>query len=266
MYGWLLNRPTASTVTQHSVSFHSADAGSGRRLRRVPHLTTAFRTTIGRRYDANYDVAHLTEAPLLAVVADGMGDGEGSARAGRTAVDTFVELAGDGPTGIRAAVAAAQRRVGAIGREVGGLAGCTLTALVETPSGFWITQIGDSRVYRLRGTLLELLTVDHTSAWLGAVHGWYPFDSPQAAAARYQLTRYIGHTGEPEPDVLHVDPRPGDVFLLCTDGIAEQVRYQRVQQILTPRTDPGAMADQLVAAADEAGGRDNATAIVVVVS
>lgn len=230
----------------------------------MTRLTAAFRSTIGHRYDANYDVVHLAEAPLLAVVADGMGDGDGSARAGRTAVDTFAELAGEGPAGIRAAVAAAQRRVGAIGREIGDLAGCTLTALVETPSGFWITQIGDSRVYRLRGTLLELLTIDHTSAWLGAVHGWYPFDSPQAAAARYQLTRFVGHTGEPEPDVLHVDPRPGDVFLLCTDGIADQVSYQQIQRTLAPRADPATMADRLVAAADEAGGEDNATAIVVV--
>jgi len=231
----------------------------------VTSLTTATASTIGRRYDANYDVAHLTETPLRAVVADGMGDGPGSARAGRTAVDTFVELAGEGPAGIRAAVAEAQRRVGAIGRELGGLAGCTLTALVETPSGCWIAQVGDSRVYRLRGNLLELLTVDHTAAWLGAVHGWYAFDSPQAAAARYRLTRYIGHPDEPEPDVLHVAPRPGDVFLLCTDGIAEQVTYQRIQEILTPRTEPKAMADQLVAAADGAGGKDNATAIVAVV-
>lgn len=235
----------------------------------MTQLAAAAASEIGRRYDANYDVAHLDQSPLLAVVADGMGDGAGSARAGTTAVRTFVDRIPPGqagPTEIRDAVATAQRLVGDIGRELGGLAGCTLTALVESAAGCWIAQVGDSRVYRLRGELLELLTVDHTVAWLGAVHGWFAFDSPQASAARYRLTRYVGHPGEPEPDVLHVAPLPGDVFLLCTDGIAEQVPYQRIQEILTPRTDPAPMCRQLVDAANAAGGRDNATAIVVTVS
>ena len=60
------------------------------------------------------------------------------------------------------------------------LTGCTLTALVPDGAEAWIVQIGDSRAYRLRGDLLELLTVDHTAAWLGAVNGWYPFDSAEA--------------------------------------------------------------------------------------
>jgi serine/threonine protein phosphatase PrpC len=223
---------------------------------------------VGNRYRANFDVVHLDLDPLLAVVADGMGDGQGSALAGRTTVDIFVEriVAAQGKAGpdtIRDAVVAAQRRVGDIGRKIGGLAGCTLTALVSSADGFWIAQIGDSRVYRLRGDLLELLTVDHTMAWLGAVHGWYPFDSPQAAAARYHLTRYVGHPAQPEPDVLHIKPLPGDVFMLCSDGVAEQVPYHRILEILRQQSDPQAMVRELLAAADAAGGNDNASAIVV---
>ena len=147
---------------------------------------------VGRRYRANFDVVHLTEQPLPAVVADGMGDGEGSRMAGRTAVDLFVARIGAAadPDTLRAAVADAQREVGEFGRRIGGLAGCTLTALVASDSGHWLVQIGDSRAYRLRDGLLELLTVDHTMAWLGAVNGWYAFDSPEASAARYRLTRY----------------------------------------------------------------------------
>jgi PPM family protein phosphatase len=240
-------------------------------------LTVGAGSDIGRRYPANFDVLHV-EAPasgaasLLAVVADGMGAGEGSATAGRTAVGTFVEavrgLASPvDPAVLRGAVAEAQRRVRAAGDRLGELTGCTLTALVVEGGAGWIVQIGDSRAYRWRRGLLELLTVDHTQAWLGAVNGWYPADSPQAAAARYQLTRYMGHPDLPEPDVLNVALRPGDVLCLCSDGLAEQVPYRRLAAALEsaadPAGDPAAVAAGLLADALAAGGNDNATVVVV---
>lgn len=123
--------------------------------------------------------------------------------------------------------------------------------------------IGDSGAYRLRRGLLELLTVDHTAAWLGAVYGWFPADSPAARAARYQLTRYIGHPHSPDPDVLNVTLRPGDVYLLCTDGLAEEVSYQRLSEVLSDVPEPGAAVTELLAAALAAGGRDNASAAVI---
>lgn len=219
----------------------------------------------GNRYRANFDVVHLSVDPLIAVVADGMGDGAGSAMAGRTTVDIMVERLTEHAdmSAISDAVAAAQQRVGEFGRQTGDLAGCTLTVLAQTPNGFWLGQIGDSRLYRLRGGLLELLTVDHTMAWLGAVHGWYPFDSAEAAAARYRLTRYVGHSARPQPDVMHIDPQAGDVFLLCTDGVAEQVAYQRMLEILAQRRSPRSKVKDLLAQAQAAGGNDNATAVVV---
>ncbi|MEV0564358.1 protein phosphatase 2C domain-containing protein [Dactylosporangium sp. NPDC050588] len=229
-------------------------------------------TEIGRRYPANFDVLHTAELQrrpgLCAVVADGMGAGEGSRTAGRTAVDIFTTAVQEhrgpfAPPPLFAAVADAQRQVRAAGKSLRELTGCTLTALVADATGAWVTQIGDSRVYRLRGGLLELLTIDHTEAWLGAVHGWFPADSPQAEAARYQLHRFIGHPGLPEPDVLSVTMFPGDVYCLCTDGIAEQVPYQRMEATLSSGAPPDMMASALVAASLEAGGRDNATAVVV---
>ncbi|CAL9359615.1 Serine_threonine phosphatase stp [Actinosynnema sp. ALI-1.44] len=225
--------------------------------------TAASGTDTGRRYHANFDVAHLGTDPLLAVVADGMGDGPGSALAGRTAVDLVVShVAASGVAGLRPALAEAHRAVSDFGRSSGALAGCTLTALVESPDGLWLCQLGDSRAYRLRSGLLELLTVDHTMAWLGAVHGWWPHDSAQAHAARYQLTRYVGHPSHPDPDLLHIRPQPGDVYLLCTDGVAEQVPYHRMAEILTTSTPQNAV-NLLLAETTAAGGNDNATAIVV---
>ncbi|MEV6561713.1 PP2C family serine/threonine-protein phosphatase [Nocardia sp. NPDC051756] len=235
-----------------------------------PVIEVALGSDIGKRYSANFDVTYLRAQPLLAVVAvvaDGMGDGPGSTAAGRTAVDMFVDhvtrAATPGPDTFRAAVAAADARVNRIGQELRSLAGCTLTAMVATQQGYSIVQIGDSRVYRLRDGLLELLTTDHTMAWLGAVHGWYPFDSPQAASARYHLTRYVGRGGAPEPDVLSVTLRPGDRYLLCSDGVSEQVGYDDLRIFLGRDTPPHAIVADLLRACDRAGGNDNASVVVI---
>lgn len=235
-------------------------------------LTFAGGTEIGRRYRANFDVLHLGDDPPLAVVADGMGDSEGSAVASRTAVDVFAgAMRADGrPLGaatIRAGVSAAQQAVLAAGARLDSLTGCTLTALVPGTDGdAWIAQIGDSRAYRLRDGLLELLTTDHTAAWLGAVYGWYSADSPQAAAARYRLHRFLGHPGAPEADVLNVSLRPGDVLCVCTDGVAEQVSYERLGQVLGSGGRPGEMVAALLADTLAAGGRDNATLAITTIT
>jgi serine/threonine protein phosphatase PrpC len=230
-------------------------------------LDMAADTVVGNRYDANFDVVLVDPARRLAVVVDGMGGGRGSAVAGRTAVDVFAASAPApaGPAGLRAAVAEVQRRVLAAGRDLDELTGCTLTAFLGGGDGdeAWIVQIGDSRAYRLRGGVLELLTVDHTVAWLGAVYGWFPHDSAEARAARYRLMRFVGHPDAPEPDVLNVSLRPGDVYLLCTDGIADQVGYDRLAEVLGGPRDPAGRAADLVAESLRAGGDDNATVVVI---
>lgn len=242
-------------------------------------LEVAAGTRVGHRYRANFDVLHVDPKLPFVAVADGMGDGRGSTVAGDTTMETIVaavRAAGPdvGPDELRAAVAEAQTRVRAAGRELGELTGCTFTGLIAAPETYaegggpveayaWIVQLGDSRAYRLRDGLLELLTVDHTAAWLGAVYGWYPADSAQAAAARYQLTRYVGHPSAPEPDLLHVSLRPGDIYCVCTDGVAEQLDYQRLANRLGTAGSPGESVRGILADTLAAGGRDNATVAVL---
>jgi len=123
-------------------------------------------------------------------------------------------------------------------------------------------QLGDSRVYRLRDGLLELLTVDHTAAWLGVLNGWFTPESPEGRAARYRLTRYAGHPGAPEPDLLNAGLRPGDLFLLCTDGISDQVSYERLAEVLGAGTNVAAAVETLLGDSLLIGD-DNATAVLV---
>lgn len=234
-------------------------------------------TDVGLRYPANFDVLHTEVLPaasgqgLLVVVADGMGAGEGSAAAGRIAVKVFVtgvHAMGRpiGPEELRVPVDVAHRQVIAEGLRLNELAGCTLTALVTDGTAGWIVQIGDSRAYRLRDGLLEQLTVDHNMAWMGAVYGWFAPESPEARRARYQMTRFVGHPAMPEPDVLHLQLRPGDVYCLCTDGIADQVPYARLQEALESGRPPREIAAGLAADAQAAGGDDNSTVAVVSVA
>ena len=232
-------------------------------------LSVGAGTRVGNRYQANFDVLHVDADLPFVAVADGMGGGRGSALAGTKTMATVVAAVrrageGAGPAELRAAVAEAQRVVRTAGMRLGELTGCTLTGLLAGPTGQdgWIVQIGDSRAYRLRNGLLELLTVDHTAAWLGAIYGWYPADSPAAASARYQLTRFVGHPDEPEPDLLSVLLLPGDVYCLCTDGVAESLDYQRLRELLG-KDDPAEAARTVLADTLAAGGRDNATIVII---
>jgi serine/threonine protein phosphatase PrpC len=229
-------------------------------------ITVAAGTQTGNKYSENYDVL-LAEENLL-IVVDGMGSGDGSRFAGRTTMDVVSERLRTGQPDanlIRAAVAEAQRAViGGWGRP--GLAGCTLTALRVDGEQAWIAHIGDSRVYRWRNGLLEQLTIDHAEAWLGAVNGWWPADSRQAQVARYHLLRYMGHPDAPEPDVLNVALHPGDVIMLCTDGIGDEVPYHRLSDVLGSPAAPAEMVRTLLADAMDRGGNDNATLAILRVS
>ncbi|MEU8818565.1 protein phosphatase 2C domain-containing protein [Actinoplanes sp. NPDC048796] len=230
-------------------------------------LTAAAGSVVGNRYTENYDVLHLDPGDPLAVVADGMGDGPGSTVAGNTAVEVFVRSLREPalspePTALRDAVSQASEAVRRAGSNLPQLTGTTLTAFAAVDADGWIVQLGDSRAYRLRDGLLDLLTTDHTIAWVGVLHGWFAADSEEAAAARYRLTRYAGHPDAPEPDLLNVTLRPGDVYLLCTDGVSDQLTYERLTRVLAT-DDPAAAVATILDDTLTAGGADNATAAVI---
>ncbi|GGQ73486.1 PP2C family protein-serine/threonine phosphatase [Couchioplanes azureus] len=229
-------------------------------------LVAAAGSVVGTRYDKNYDIFYVDSPRLLAVVADGMGDGPASSTAGRTAVDTFVRHVGigNGPSTLRRAVAEVQGAVRAAGRGLPDLTGCTLTAFVGDSideDAAWLVQLGDSRAYRLRDGLLELLTADHTAAWLGVLNGQYTPQSAQGRSARRRLTRYAGHPQAPEPDVLNVSLRPGDRILLCTDGVSDTVGDQDIANALAGTSNPARAVETLLG--QSAGGDDNATAVLI---
>ena len=155
----------------------------------------------------------------------------------------------------------AHREVGR--RRRGELAnmGSTLAVLLLGETDAVVAHVGDSRVYRLRDGLLRQLTVDHSLLASIEAAG---VTEVRRRDFGHIITRAIGIDGSSEPDVVTVDVEPGDLFLLCTDGLTDELAPSELGRIL--REVPTAAAGPaLVDAALSAGSRDNVTALVVAI-
>lgn len=190
-------------------------------------------------------------------VADGMGGRPGGSQASSIAVAQL--LAADPVDGWMAILRRLNDTV-LQGCAAGGFpgAGSTLVALVVEQHHCVTLHVGDSRIYQLRGGQLEQLTTDHSLA------GFLP--SAEARCERVTSRALISFLGNPDHDQrldIGIPPaQPGDRFILCSDGVHTQLGESAIAS-LTDSSPCSAAAHDLVAAADAAGGNDNATAIVI---
>jgi protein phosphatase len=209
--------------------------------------------------------------PSLYVVADGMG-GHGSGDvASSLAIDAFTACARVPPLTADAVLAtlddANQAIVDATVRrgEADGM-GTTVTglALIETSGGshLMVFNVGDSRVYRLTAGHLDQITVDHSEAQELVVAGTLTRDEARVYPRRNIVTRALGSDPAPTPDHWLLPAIDGDRYLLCSDGLFNELPDDLIRQLLAAG-DPQHTATALVTAADDAGGHDNITAIVV---
>jgi PPM family protein phosphatase len=236
-------------------------------------------THAGRRRN-NEDAYALRPDLGLVAVADGMGGYEGGEVASRLVVESLVELFAriccdpdaTWPHAPRPSIEPLVDLVGVGLRRAhdavqaqrhGVLARMGSTAAVVAWSGPYLAigHVGDSRVYRLRRGGLEVLTVDHSVAEEARRAGMGD-DAVAAAGFRHMLTRAVGMPGDLGAEVVAERMRPGDVLMLCSDGVWEPLRAEEIEQALAqPCPDDAAQA--LVAAAYDAGSTDNLTAVVV---
>jgi serine/threonine protein phosphatase PrpC len=241
-------------------------------------IESAGLTHIGRR-PQNEDAYCVRPELGLYVVADGLGGQEGGEIASQCVVDAFTQfrerLARDAEATwphkvdprrspeenlLEACTALAQRAV--VSRRVGPLRemGSTVVALALGRHGAAVAHVGDSRLYRLRGGQLEALTRDHSVTEEMRAAGLEPPPRGQSAFGHI-ITRALG-TDRAEPSVQALELRPGDVYLLCSDGLYEPLGAEG----LTSRLSSGSsseVCEALVSGAYEAGGRDNITAVVL---
>lgn len=142
--------------------------------------------------------------------------------------------------------------------------GTTLSAMVLLKGKAVLSHVGDSRIYRHRGRELTRLTPDHTFVQEMIDEGEMTEDDVGTHPLRNMLTHALG-TEEPLKTVFSdvVPVKPGDIFLLCSDGLTNMVSDKAIIELLGNKADPRKIVDRLVEKAIENGGKDNVTVIVV---
>ncbi len=237
-----------------------------------------FALSIAGRRGNNEDAICAAPDLGLFVVADGMGGYEGGEIASaltidaihglvrRTAADADVTwpypidpqlTIGENELMVATRLAADQiaaRRVGPLSEM-----GSTVAAMLITREHAVIAHVGDSRVYRLRGGELTQLTIDHSLVAQLVASGMPP-EEAEKCPWRHVVTRALGTTSA-EPEVHREPARPGDAYLLCSDGLSEVLEPAEIAALLSLPAEQACRA--LVDAAYEAGSRDNISAIVV---
>lgn len=222
-------------------------------------------TDTGRHRVMNED-SLLTAGGLFAV-ADGMGGANAGEVASATALETIAAASPRDLDSLVSIVIEANRIVYEMALadpELRGM-GTTVVAVVAMDDGprLGIVNIGDSRAYLCRDGGLAQLSIDHSLVELLVRRGQL---TPAAAAVHPQrnvLLRSLGVDAEVGVDAWEFDAAPGDRVLLCSDGLFNEVTAEDIAYMLTTVTDPQAAAEALVVAANEAGGRDNITCVVL---
>jgi protein phosphatase len=128
----------------------------------------------------------------------------------------------------------------------------------------WIAHTGDSRLYRFRGGQLEQITRDHSFSQELLDAGMVTEEEARLLPAKNLVTRALGAAGEIEPEIQDVDVQPGDLIMLCSDGLTEMVGTYEIAGLLSiGEDDTHETARRLVDLANESGGRDNISVVLV---
>ena len=232
-------------------------------------LRSGSATDVGRVRTVNEDRA--LEGTTLFAVADGMGGHAGGEVASAIAIEALQTGFTRTPTtdGLVAAVQEANRAVWQAGVQDQALRGMGTTvvaaALVAMGEGdrLVLVNVGDSRAYRFHAGSLVQLSLDHSVAEELVARGELSEAEAAVHPHRHILTRALGVAPAVEVDVWDVVPVEGDRFLLCSDGLTNEVVPDLITSVLATISDPKAAAEKLVSLANESGGNDNITAVVL---
>lgn len=203
----------------------------------------------------------------LFALADGVGGHEKGEVASRTAIDAVLQGFREAPKGqplsslLQSLVRRANTRVLDAGMNSG--MATTLVACALRYDRVVIAHVGDSRCYLVRGKTAELLTRDHTIASEHARLGFLSSAEAAQSQARHILSRSLGTELSVSPDISEYQVVPGDVLLLCSDGLHGAVSDKQLAAIVSETPDVELAARRLVALANENDGSDNVTAQVV---
>jgi len=243
----------------------------------ILHYTAAAASDRGRKRPSNEDAFGFSVEHGVYLVCDGMGGAAAGEIASSLAVDEMLRLL-DRPTvgenGYRAAsmpmlaeeaIFAANEAIFSRSQrnyKLSGM-GTTLVGLLVEESRVWVLNVGDSRCYRLRDRCLEQITLDHSLVEEQVRLGRMTRSEALRSPLRNVITRALGTQSRVTPDIFELEPEPGDLFLLCSDGLTRELTDSLIESLLDADLPLDALCTRLVEAAKKAGGHDNITCILV---
>jgi PPM family protein phosphatase len=226
---------------------------------------TASLTDTGRKRRHNED-AYVVEPPLFAV-ADGMGGaqaGELASSLAAAALKDVQEPGGGGEERVDELIQQANRRVYERQSQDAAASGMgtTMTVALVEDGRVAIGHVGDSRAYLIRGRSLEQLTEDHSLVAELVRSGKLSPEEAEGHPQRSVITRALGTDPDVDVDTFSVETRPGDLFLICSDGLTSMVDDDMIMtEVARNRDDLKGAAKALVRAANNGGGEDNITVV-----
>ena len=233
---------------------------------------------VGMKRDNNEDAVASIAAKGIAILADGMGGYKAGEVASAIAVATLLEqleqAADNSPTAsprdvIAAAVDMANHAIFSSAQDNQKYKNMGTTLVV-----FWLNNgtihyahVGDSRLYRLRGSVIEQITRDHSLVNELIEKGFYTEEEAEHADNKNVITRAMGVKATVEADINHTDAVDGDIYLMCSDGLSDLVSDDTIADILNEHRDtPHNACTALVDLANNNGGKDNVSVMVAKVS
>jgi len=240
-------------------------------------------THVGRQRQHNEDAFLVADDAKLFLVADGMGGHAAGEIASRIAVDSISEFIlhtkeddgtwphaydehfGRATNRLMAALRLANTRVLEAMRKDARLRGMgtTVVACMADDSTMSVAHVGDSRAYLVRKGQLSRLTNDHSWVFEQVQAGMLTEAEAEKHPLRNVITRALGGALSVTPDAAEVQSEPGDVYLLCSDGLTGMVPEEEILRIISEGSDLEKACQKLIDLANERGGLDNVTAILV---
>lgn len=240
----------------------------------VVHYMASAITDRGRKRPSNEDAFGYSDEDGVYVVCDGMGGAAAGEIASSLAVDEVLRLT-DGaghdaesfavPAALEQAIAAANEAIytrSQRNQRLSGM-GTTMVALAVRDAHAWVLNVGDSRCYRLRQGRLEQITADHSLVEEQVRMGRMTSAEASRSPLKNVITRALGTQSRVTPDVFALEIEPGDLFLLCTDGLTRELTDKAIEAMLCNNGSLTEHCANLVEAAKRAGGHDNVTCLLV---
>ena len=232
-------------------------------------------TDAGRRRDMNQDYVYGSDTavgklPNLFVVADGMGGHKAGDYASRVAVQVMAEYIKNEESGLpilalRKGIEEANRivlRASLIDIDKEGM-GTTIVAAVLDGDKLIAANVGDSRLYIVNETRIRQVTVDHSYVEEMIRRGRIAREDARKHPDKNMITRAVGVFPDVEVDFFETKVAPGDTVLLCTDGLTNMVEDEEIKRIILGQRDIVEKTESLVEAANQNGGTDNITVLLI---